>query len=157
MTSAQDTMPRCRFAGPVVLDLLLRDALVRETPVRLHPREFELLWRLSESPGRPVDRTTLLREVWQLEDRPGTKTLEVHVCRLRAKLGKFGAAWIVATHPDGGYFLDTEVGTRLMSFPASGGDTLDSYARIGDDMVTRQQVEGVHGISRKRSRRGRSE
>jgi len=153
----RDTLPRRRFAGPVVLDLLLRDALVGEARVKLHPREFELLWRLSDCPGEAVGRTALLREVWGLEDRAGSKTVEVHICRLRTKLGRFGTAWIVATHPDGGYFLDAEAGTSLTSFRGSDGDELDSYVRIGDDVVSRQEVEGAHGVSRKRSRRDRVE
>ena len=98
-------LPRFRTAGPLRLDLFHRDAQHGNRWLGLHPREFQLLWRLAEASGRGVGRATLLREVWRLEHIPETNSLEVHVSRLRAKLAVSRLAWLVETDPEGGYRL----------------------------------------------------
>ena len=50
-------------------------------------KEFELLKFLAQRPGRVCDRDLLLREVWGYDYYGGTRTVDVHVRRLRAKLG----------------------------------------------------------------------
>ena len=98
-------LPRHRRIGPVVLDLLHRDASSNGRWLALHPREFALLWRLADAPGERVPRDRLLRDVWRLAHLPETNSLEVHVSRLRAKLAAAKAAWLVETDPRGGYRL----------------------------------------------------
>jgi DNA-binding response OmpR family regulator len=56
-------------------------------PLDLTFKEFELLRFLAQSPGRVFTRPTLLREVWGYDFYGGTRTVDVHVRRLRAKLG----------------------------------------------------------------------
>jgi len=103
-----DTLiPRFREAGDVTLDLLHRDGRVDDRWLGLHPREFELLWRLAHEPGKRVSKRQLLAEVWRITFEPHTNSVAVHVARIRAKLQPFGLSGILATHPDGGYFLDT--------------------------------------------------
>lgn len=138
MTSATDLLPRRRFAGPLVLDLLVRDARVGKGWIGLHPREFELLWRLSDTPGVAVSRAKLLRDVWRLEHLPETNTLEVHVCRLRAKLAPVGLAWLVATGRDGGYLLDAAAGSHVRERLGDFVQALDSRALIGDEGLVSQ-------------------
>jgi len=113
MTSAYHTfqnsdalLPRFREVGDVTLDLLHRDGRVDDKWLGLHPREFELLWRLSDTPGKRVDKQTLLADVWRISFEPETNSLAVHVARVRSKLQPFGLDHILATHPDGGYYLD---------------------------------------------------
>lgn len=102
-----DTMiPRFREAGDVTLDLFHRDGRVDDRWLGFHPREFELLWRLAEQPGKRMTRKELLRDVWRIEHEPETNSVAVHVARVRAKLEPLGLATILATHPDGGYFLN---------------------------------------------------
>jgi DNA-binding response OmpR family regulator len=114
---ADDTLiPRFREAGDVTLDLFHRDGRVEDRWLALHPREFELLWRLSEQPGKRLSRQQLLEDVWRLSFEPETNSLAVHVARVRAKLEPFGLARILATHPDGGYFLDAPPGPSSFSF-----------------------------------------
>ncbi|MGH2788307.1 MAG: winged helix-turn-helix domain-containing protein [Actinomycetota bacterium] len=60
---------------------------VRGRPLDLTYKEFELLKFLAQRPGRVCDRDTLLREVWGYDYYGGTRTVDVHVRRLRAKLG----------------------------------------------------------------------
>jgi DNA-binding response OmpR family regulator len=98
-------LPRLRDVGPLTLDLLRRDARRGQRWLALHPREFELLWRLAERPGERVSRARLLREVWRLDFEPGSNSVEVHVSRLRAKLAAAGIEGLVETDPHGGYRL----------------------------------------------------
>lgn len=101
VAASRDSLPRRRTAGPLVLDLLHRDAHTGERWLALHPREFELLWRLAEQPGEPVSRARLLQEVWRLEFDPGTNTVEVHVSRLRSKIAAAGAGRLIEKAPRG--------------------------------------------------------
>lgn len=56
-------------------------------PLDLTYKEFELLKFLAQRPGRVCDRDMLLREVWGYDYYGGTRTVDVHIRRLRAKLG----------------------------------------------------------------------
>lgn len=103
IAEASARLPRWRHAGPLTLDLLRRDARAGERWLALHPREFELLWRLAERPGEPVSRARLLREVWRIDFEPGTNSVEVHVSRLRSKIATAGFAGLIETHPPAGY------------------------------------------------------
>lgn len=103
-------VPRQLRVGPLVLDILHRDARHRDRWLSLHPREFELLWRLGEAAGRVVDRRTLLRDVWRVTHEPETNSVEVHVYRLRAKLAGHGVDGLVRTHETGGYRIDAPCG-----------------------------------------------
>ena len=119
--SGSDAMiPRFRDAGDVTLDLFHRDGRVDDRWVGFHPREFELLWRLAEQPGQRVSKRQLLAEVWRINFEPETNSVAVHVARVRSKLEPFGLSSILATHPDGGYFLDAP--------PATGDFVLDAGA-----------------------------
>jgi DNA-binding response OmpR family regulator len=60
---------------------------VRGVPLDLTYKEFELLKFLAQRPGRVCDRDLLLREVWGFDYYGGTRTVDVHIRRLRAKLG----------------------------------------------------------------------
>ena len=73
--------------GPIVLDVDTYRVAVHGRPLDLTFREFELLRFLAEHPGRVFTRPTLMREVWGYDFFGGTRTVDVHVRRLRAKLG----------------------------------------------------------------------
>ena len=62
-------------------------ATVRGRVLDLTYKEFELLKYLSQHPGRVYTRQQLLQEVWGYDYFGGTRTVDVHVRRLRAKLG----------------------------------------------------------------------
>jgi DNA-binding response OmpR family regulator len=87
------------------LDLLARDAFVEGEPLGLHPREFGLLWRLSDKPGKPLSKRRLIEDVWHLRFVPETNSLAVHVLRLRAKLRLFDIADLLMTTSSGDYVL----------------------------------------------------
>lgn len=96
-------LPGERRVGPALLDLRHRDVRVGGKWAGLFPREFELLWRLSERRGERVTRRQLLKDVWRLEHDPETNRVEVHVSRLRSKLDLMGAGNLVHTDRAGGY------------------------------------------------------
>ena len=60
---------------------------------RLTRKERELLSILMQNPGRCISRETLLRTVWNYADGARTRTVDVHVQRLRRKLGQEAASF----------------------------------------------------------------
>jgi two-component system OmpR family response regulator len=87
------------------VDLLSRCAVYRGRSIALSPREFDLLARLLLRHPNIVSRTELLRAVCRLNIDPGTNVIEVHLCRLRAKLEEEGGARIIETVRGEGYRL----------------------------------------------------
>jgi DNA-binding response OmpR family regulator len=74
-------------AGELVIDEHTYAARLRGRPLDLTFKEFELLKHLAAHPGRVFTRAQLLQEVWGYDYYGGTRTVDVHVRRLRAKLG----------------------------------------------------------------------
>ncbi len=74
-------------AGEVTIDEGSYSARVRGRTLDLTYKEFELLKFLAQHPGRVFGRAQLLQEVWGYDYFGGTRTVDVHVRRLRAKLG----------------------------------------------------------------------
>ena len=126
-----EALPRYRQHGAVRLDLLARDAFVADRAVGLHPREFALLWRLTEHPGETVGTPELLYDVWRLSFRPETNSLAVHLSRLRAKLRTAGVDGLVETVPGGNYRLCSP--GREAAAPAAGEFALDDYTRLREE------------------------
>lgn len=73
--------------GDLVIDEAAYSATVRGKHLDLTFKEFELLKYLAQHPGRVFTRAQLLQEVWGYDYYGGTRTVDVHVRRLRAKLG----------------------------------------------------------------------
>ena len=74
-------------AGDLVIDETTYSARVGGRLLDLTYKEFELLKYLAQHPGRVFTRAQLLQEVWGYDYYGGTRTVDVHVRRLRAKLG----------------------------------------------------------------------
>ncbi|SRR5579875_1317037 len=74
--------------GPLVLNLETYQASVAGRPLALTYMEYELLKFLATHPGKVFTRETLLSRVWGYEYYGGARTVDVHVRRLRAKLGE---------------------------------------------------------------------
>ncbi|MGZ4470049.1 MAG: winged helix-turn-helix transcriptional regulator [Nocardioidaceae bacterium] len=74
-------------SGEVVVDDATYTARLGGRPLDLTFKEFELLKYLVQHPGRVFTREQLLQEVWGYDYFGGTRTVDVHVRRLRAKLG----------------------------------------------------------------------
>lgn len=73
--------------GPVVMDLGTRCVSVHGTPLRLSRHEYSLLESLLERPGHAVSREHLESRLYGWSDGPDSNSLEVHIHRLRTKLG----------------------------------------------------------------------
>jgi DNA-binding response OmpR family regulator len=73
--------------GDLAIDEATYQARIKGRPLDLTFKEFELLKYLAQHPGRVFSRAQLLQEVWGYDYYGGTRTVDVHVRRLRAKLG----------------------------------------------------------------------
>jgi DNA-binding response OmpR family regulator len=73
--------------GPLTIDADRHEIAVNGRAVRLTAKEFLLLQYLVEHRGRVLSRDLLLTDVWGYQYTGGTRTVDVHVRRLRAKLG----------------------------------------------------------------------
>ncbi len=73
--------------GEVSVDQVRRRVTVGGEPVSLTATEFDLLAHLMQHPGRVYTREHLLSEVWGYAAVVGTRTVDVHVAQVRAKLG----------------------------------------------------------------------
>lgn len=72
--------------GDVTVDLDRHEVVVRGEPVSLPLKEFDLLTVLLENPGRVLARATLIDRVWGGDYVGDTKTLDVHIKRLRSRV-----------------------------------------------------------------------
>jgi two-component system response regulator RegX3 len=72
--------------GDVTVDHSRHEVTIRGEPARLPLKEFELLALLLENAGRVLTRDTLIDRVWGSDYVGDTKTLDVHIKRLRAKV-----------------------------------------------------------------------
>ncbi len=83
-TQSDNGQLRC---GDLMVDTNGYTASLRGQPIDLAYKEFELLKYLVQHPGRVFTRAQLLQEVWGYDYYGGTRTVDVHIRRLRAKLG----------------------------------------------------------------------
>ncbi|WP_422744411.1 response regulator transcription factor [Micromonospora sp. WMMD754] len=97
------TAERPRVLGAVTLDPGRRTVTVGGVPVQLTSTEFDLLAHLMARPGRVFTREELLAGVWGYAAHAGTRTVDVHVAQVRAKLGP---ASVIRTHRGVGYAAD---------------------------------------------------
>jgi DNA-binding response OmpR family regulator len=98
-----DAAGRPVVLGRVALHPGRRSVTVDGDPVQLTSTEFDLLARLMARPGRVFSREELLAGVWGYAVHAGTRTVDVHVAQVRAKLG---AASVIRTHRGVGYAAD---------------------------------------------------
>jgi two-component system response regulator RegX3 len=75
-------------AGPVVIDVERHQVSINDQLISLPLKEFELLEFLVRNSGRVLTRTQLIDRIWGSDYFGDTKTLDVHVKRLRAKIEK---------------------------------------------------------------------
>jgi len=89
--------------GPLSIDRLHRRVTIGGQTIDFTSLEYRLLTRLATDVGIPVDRQALLSDVWGLKFDPGSGIIEVHISRLRDKLGDH--AWLIETVRGSGYRL----------------------------------------------------
>jgi two-component system phosphate regulon response regulator PhoB len=76
--------------GPLHIDRAAHHVTVSGHHVELTPIEYKLLLMLAEKSGRVLARTTLLQDVWSTAPDVQTRTVDMHMVRLRSKLGAAG-------------------------------------------------------------------
>jgi len=97
-------------SGTLVVDLAAHEVRVDNRPIALTAKEFALLAYLCERRGRALSRDHLLAGVWGKSYAGGARTVDIHVRRLRAKLG---AALRLDTLRGWGYRLAAPEGAEL--------------------------------------------
>ena len=81
-------------AGDMVIDLDRYEVSCRGRRVVLTFKEYQLLCLLAANPGRVYSREALLSEIWGYDYFGGTRTVDVHIRRLRSKIEDAGPAYI---------------------------------------------------------------
>lgn len=92
--SGRGARPELVIYGPLTLNVETYQAILENRPLDLTFMEYELLKFLATSPGQVFNRETLLNRVWGYEYFGGARTVDVHVRRLRAKMGQEHASLI---------------------------------------------------------------
>lgn len=105
LQSQQSATPAKLNTG-LVIDEASYTAKINGRTLDLTFKEFELLRHLNDNPGRVFSREQLLSEVWGYDYFGGTRTVDVHVRRLRAKLGEHES--LIGTVRNVGYRLNPE-------------------------------------------------
>lgn len=83
------------------LDLDERTVLIKDEEVDFKPKEFELLVFLFENPRHVFSREDILNSVWDMDYIGATRTIDIHIQRIRKKLKEYGS--LIKTVPKIGY------------------------------------------------------
>jgi DNA-binding response OmpR family regulator len=108
--TGRGTRPELIEYGPLALNLETYQAVCAGRPLDLTYMEYELLKFLSSHPGKVFTRETLLSRVWGYDYYGGARTVDVHIRRLRAKLGEEHANLISTVRSVGYRFGETRWG-----------------------------------------------
>lgn len=100
--TGRGTHPDLVEYGPLILNIETYQAVVDNEPLDLTYMEYELLKFLATHPGKVFSREVLLSRVWGYDYYGGARTVDVHIRRLRAKLGE-GHASLIQTVRSVGY------------------------------------------------------
>ncbi|HXP19165.1 MAG TPA: response regulator transcription factor [Streptosporangiaceae bacterium] len=107
-------------SGELVIDEATYSARIQGAALDLTFKEFELLKFLAQHPRRVFTRSQLLQEVWGYDYFGGTRTVDVHVRRLRAKLGAENEALIGTVRNVGYKFVPARPDAREPGSDADG-------------------------------------
>jgi len=109
--TGRGTRPELIEYGPLALNLETYQAAISGKPLDLTYMEYELLKFLAAHPGKVFTRETLLSRVWGYDYYGGARTVDVHIRRLRAKLGEEHANLISTVRSVGYRFGETRWGS----------------------------------------------
>jgi DNA-binding response OmpR family regulator len=128
--AASDNTPEHLDIGELTIDETTYTARLSGSALDLTYKEFELLKFLAQHPGRVFTRSHLVQEVWGYDYFGGTRTVDVHVRRLRAKLGPEHEALIGTVRNVGYKFVRpaSEVAARVVGEPAAADNEDDVLA-----------------------------
>ena len=109
--TGRGTRPELVEYGPLILNLETYQAAIAGHPLDLTYMEYELLKFLASHPGKVFTRETLLSRVWGYDYYGGARTVDVHIRRLRAKLGEEHAGLITTVRSVGYRFGQSRWGS----------------------------------------------
>jgi DNA-binding response OmpR family regulator len=138
-------------SGDLSIDEATYTARLRARVLDLTFKEFELLKFLAQHPGRVFTRAHLLQEVWGYDYFGGTRTVDVHVRRLRAKLGPEHEALIGTVRNVGYRFVPLKgddgrrPGLREVTGDSAAADS--AQPANGGAMGAEQRMESGNGTS----------
>lgn len=84
--------------GDFVMDADARSAELQDEEISLTAREFDILYKLLSYPKKTFTRTQLMDEFWDVDTESGTRTVDVYMTKLRAKLADCKSFEIVTVH-----------------------------------------------------------
>jgi len=138
-TAVVDAEPGIVKVGELTIEEATYTARLKSTTLDLTYKEFELLKFLAQHPGRVFSRSHLLQEVWGYDYFGGTRTVDVHVRRLRAKLGSEYEAMIGTVRNVGYKFVKpAEAGLRARGEQA--GDILSEDLAFAENEAATVQA-----------------
>ena len=105
---APDETPEKLSFDNLVIDKQAYDLVIKGKRVDAPPKEIELLYYLASSPNRVFTRAQLLDDVWGFDYFGDTRTVDVHVKRLREKLEGVSDKWELKTVWGVGYKFETK-------------------------------------------------
>ena len=105
---APDDAPEKLTFDNLVIDKQAYDLIIKGKRVDAPPKEIELLYYLASSPNRVFTRAQLLDDVWGFDYFGDTRTVDVHVKRLREKLEGVSDKWELKTVWGVGYKFETK-------------------------------------------------
>ena len=159
--SAAPAAPDEIRSGDLAIDEATYSARLRARALDLTFKEFELLKFLAQHPGRVFTRAHLLQEVWGYDYFGGTRTVDVHVRRLRAKLGAEHEALIGTVRNVGYRFvpLKPEEGRGHQRATGTGapGDGAPAEPARGEDGGPRPAAGRIDQMGRRRSSPARAD
>jgi DNA-binding response OmpR family regulator len=125
-------------SGELVIDESTYSARIRGHTLDLTFKEFELLKFLAQHPKRVFTRSQLLQEVWGYDYFGGTRTVDVHVRRLRAKLGSENEMLIGTVRNVGYKFVPAKPESRRQ--PPTAASTAVPAGAPGEDLSTGRKI-----------------
>jgi DNA-binding response OmpR family regulator len=135
-------------SGGLVVNEATYSARMHGRSLDLTFKEFELLKFLAQHPGRVFTRAQLLQEVWGYDYFGGTRTVDVHVRRLRAKLGAENESLIGTVRNVGYRFVPVKSGGTGQDGQAGQPGSDDDASDVPDDSAREDLAEGRHGGGR---------
>jgi len=135
----EESAPEHVHVGDLTIDESTYTARLAGKALDLTYKEFELLKFLAQHPGRVFSRSHLVQEVWGYDYFGGTRTVDVHVRRLRAKLGTENEAMIGTVR---------NVGYKFVR-PAGASDTPAEARRLtADDLDDEEEAAVLKAMRR---------
>jgi DNA-binding response OmpR family regulator len=90
------------------IDLAASRVMRGQLPIKLTPREFQILSILAEAKGNTVSKKDLIRRIWKTNVEVNTNTIEVFINSIRNKVDKNHRVKLIHTRPGYGYYLSAQ-------------------------------------------------